>query len=55
MRLGRLGLVGAAISFARSRQGQQLIRQARERLDTPQNRAKVRQTVESLRGHRPPH
>lgn len=41
-----------AISFARSPAGQRMIRQAREKYDTPQNRAKLRQTVSDLRGQR---
>ena len=52
MRLRRLGLIGAAVTFARSERGQQLIRQARERYDTPENRAKARQALVGLRNNR---
>ena len=41
----RLGLLGAAIAFARSEQGKRMIRQARERYDTPQNRARIREAL----------
>ena len=49
MSLRRAGLVGMAFTFARSQQGQRLISQARQRYDTPANRAKVRQAVSGLR------
>jgi hypothetical protein len=52
MRLRRAGLIGAAIAFGRSARGQQLIRQAREKYDTPANRAKARETLSGLRGTR---
>jgi superfamily II DNA/RNA helicase len=52
MRLGRAGLVGAAISFARSERGKRMIRDARNRVDTPANRDKVKQTVSGLRARR---
>lgn len=45
MRLGRIGLLGAAVSFARSERGQRMIQQARQKYDTPANRAKVRETL----------
>jgi hypothetical protein len=51
MRLRRLGLIGAASTFARSERGQKLIQQAREKYDTPENRAKVRETVASARNN----
>jgi hypothetical protein len=50
MRLRRLGLIGAAVSFARSERGQRMIKQARERYDTPENRAKAREALAGLRG-----
>jgi hypothetical protein len=46
-----MGLLGAAISFARSERGQRMIRQARQKYDTPANRAKLRETLS--RGRRP--
>lgn len=52
MRLRRAGLIGAAIAFARSERGQQLIRDAREKYDTPANRAKAREALSGLRGGR---
>ena len=48
-RMRRAGLLGAAVSFVRSEQGQRVIAQARARLDTPENRRKVQETVQSLR------
>ena len=45
MRFGRLGLLGAAISFARSERGQRMIRDARLKYDTPANRAKAREVL----------
>lgn len=44
-----MGLLGAAISVARSEQGQRVIRQAREKYDTPANRAKLREAVANRR------
>ncbi len=49
-RTSRAGLIGAAMAFARSPQGQRLIREARRRYDTPQNRALLRQKLAALRG-----
>lgn len=49
VRLRRAGLLAAAISFARTPQGQRLIAQARQKLDTPENRAKVQEAVAGLR------
>jgi hypothetical protein len=40
---GRAGLIGAALAFARSPQGQRMLMEARRRYDTPENRAKLRQ------------
>jgi len=51
MRLRRLGLLGAAVTFARSERGQRLIAQAREKYDTPENRAKLRDAVANARGN----
>ena len=50
MRLRRLGLIAGAVTFARSERGQRLIRQAREKYNTPENRAKAREAVAGLRG-----
>jgi hypothetical protein len=50
MRLRRAGLLGLAISFARSQQGQRMIAQARHKYDTPANRAKAKQAFASRRG-----
>ena len=55
MRLRRLGLLGAAVTFARSERGQRMIQQAREKYDTPENRAKARETLAGLRGNRRAH
>lgn len=41
MRRGRAGLLMAAVSFARSERGQRILRQARDKVDTPENRAKL--------------
>jgi hypothetical protein len=38
-----------AIAFARSERGRQLIDQARQRYDTPANRARVRSALHGLR------
>ena len=38
-------MIGVALTFARSERGQRLIQQARERYDTPENRAKIREAV----------
>jgi hypothetical protein len=43
--MGRIGLLGAAISFARSQRGQRMIREARAKYDTPANRARLRETL----------
>jgi len=51
MRLRRLGLLGAAVTFARSERGQKLIQQARQKYDTPENRAKLREAVAGARGN----
>ena len=51
-RTGRAGLLGAAMAFARSPQGQRMIREARRRYDTPQNRALLREKVAGLRSRR---
>ena len=51
-RTGRAGLLGAAMAFARSPQGQRMIREARRRYDTPQNRALLREKVAGLRSKR---
>lgn len=48
----QLSLVGAAVTFARSPQGRRLIAQARQRYDTPDNRARLRQAVTDLRARR---
>jgi hypothetical protein len=52
MRIRRLGLLGLAITFARSQRGQQLISQARQKYDTPANRAKARDAMSGLRTSR---
>jgi hypothetical protein len=44
-----MGVIGAAISFARSERGKRLIQQARAKYDTPENRAKARAAVADLR------
>lgn len=43
--LTRFAVVGAAVTFARSQQGKQMIAEARQRFDTPANRDKARQGV----------
>jgi hypothetical protein len=52
MRLRRLGMLGAAISFARSERGRRMIRETRAKYDTPENRAKARETLANLRSNR---
>jgi len=42
----------AAVSFARSPRGKRMIAQARQKVDTPQNRAKVQDAVAGLRQNR---
>jgi hypothetical protein len=51
-RRGRAGLMGAAMAFLQSPQGQRMIREARRRYDTPENRALLRQKVAGLRAGR---
>ena len=51
-RTRRAGLLGAALAFTRSEQGKRVIAQARARLDTPENRRKVQDTVRDLRAGR---
>ena len=41
-----------ALAFARSPQGQRMIREARQRYDTPQNRELLKQKVAAVRGRR---
>jgi len=53
MRLRRLGLIAAAVTFARSERGQKVIQQARQKYDTPENRAKVREAVAGARSSKP--
>ncbi len=48
-RTGRAGLLGAAMAFARSPQGQRMLRDARRRYDTPANRARLRQMLTDMR------
>jgi hypothetical protein len=47
--MGRLGLLSAAVAFARSERGQRLIADARRKYDTPENRAKLNQGIAKLR------
>ncbi|GAC1330010.1 MAG: hypothetical protein NVSMB13_17880 [Mycobacteriales bacterium] len=49
MRLRRASVVAAAVAFVQSPQGQQMIARARERFDTPANRAKLQQAAQQLR------
>ena len=49
MRLRRAGLLGAAISMARSEKGQRMIRDLRTKYDTPDNRAKARDALAKVR------
>src|SRR3954470_19751052 len=51
-RLRRLGMLAAAVSFARSERGQRLIKETRAKYDTPENRAKARQMLADLRAKR---
>jgi hypothetical protein len=51
---GRAGLLGMAMAFARSPQGQRMIRDARRKYDTPQNRELLKQKVAGMRGRRQP-
>ena len=51
---GRAGLLVMALSFARTPQGQRMIREARQKYDTPQNRELLKQKVAGLRGRRQP-
>ena len=44
----RAGLLGVAVTFLQSERGQQLVRQAREKYDTPANRAKARDAVQQV-------
>ena len=53
-RKGRAGLIGAALAFARSPQGQRMLIEARRRYDTPENRARLRQAVAGVRSRRTP-
>ena len=45
MGLRRIGLMGAAIAFARSDRGKRTIAAARRKYDTPENRAKVGEAI----------
>lgn len=45
----KVGFVGAAVSFARSSRGQQLIGDARRRYDTPANRERAKQGFQQVR------
>lgn len=51
-RRGRAGLLGAALAFVQSPQGQRMIREARRRYDTPANRALLKEKVAGLRQSR---
>ena len=51
-RTGRAGLLGMAMAFARSPQGQRMIMDARRRYDMPENRALLKQKVAGIRGGR---
>ena len=53
-RRGRAGLIGAALAFARSPQGQRVIMEARRRYATPENRARLREAVAGARSRRTP-
>jgi hypothetical protein len=52
MSLRRAGLLGAALTFARSERGKRMIRDARERYDTPENRARAKEGLSGLRNRR---
>lgn len=41
--LSKIAVVGAAVSFAKSQQGKQMIAEVRQRFDTPGNRDKAKQ------------
>ena len=45
MRLRRAGLLMTVIAFARSERGRHMIDQARQKYDTPANRARVRSAL----------
>jgi hypothetical protein len=47
--MSRLGLLASAVAFARSERGQRLIADARRKYDTPENRAKLNETIGNLR------
>jgi hypothetical protein len=49
MVMRKLGLITAAVAFARSDRGQRMIADARRKYDTPENRAKVSQAIGSIR------
>ena len=51
-RTGKAGLIGMALTFARSPQGQRMIMEARRRYDTPENRARLREAVAGARSRR---
>lgn len=53
MRPRRAGLLMTAIAFARSERGQRMIRPAREKYDTAENRARARQALSGRRGAPP--
>ena len=44
--------MGLLVTFARSPQGQRMIREARRKYDTPENRARAKQAVADLRQQR---
>ena len=48
--LGKIGVIGAVTSFARSGRGQRIIADARRKYDTPANRDKAKQGLQQLRG-----
>jgi hypothetical protein len=49
MGIKRLGLIASAVAFARSERGRRLIADARRKYDTPENRARLAETVGNLR------
>jgi hypothetical protein len=53
MNLRRAGLLGMAVSFARSERGQRMIREARTKYDTPANRAKARDLLSRKQSPQP--